>query len=179
MIDRRQFLTFASAAAATSLIAMPAIAKPTIRKPERSISFYNIHTGESVSGVYWADGHYDRRTLNSIYRVLRDHRNDRVHPIDVDVLDILHRLRSRIGLTRPFHVISGYRSPESNAMLASMSDGVASHSLHMEGRAIDIRVEKMSPVAVGRVAKSMNAGGVGIYRKSNFVHVDSGKVRTW
>lgn len=179
MIDRRQFLTFASAAAATSLFAMPAIAKPSIRKPERSISFYNIHTGESVSGVYWAEGHYDRRALNSIYRVLRDHRTDRVHPIDVEVLDILHRLRGHIGLTRPFHVISGYRSPESNAMLASMSDGVASHSLHMEGKAVDVRVEKMSPVAVGRVAKGLKAGGVGIYRKSNFVHVDSGKVRTW
>lgn len=179
MIDRRQFLSFATAAVATSLFAAPAIARPSIRKPERSISFYNIHTGESANGVYWAEGRYDRRALSSIYRVLRDHRTDQVHAIDVDVIDLLHRLRSRVGLSRPFHVISGYRSPESNAMLASMSDGVASHSLHMQGKAVDIRVEHMSPVTLGRTAKSLKGGGVGIYRSSNFVHVDCGKVRTW
>jgi uncharacterized protein YcbK (DUF882 family) len=178
MIDRRQFLSFATAAAAT-LIASPAIARPTIRKPERAISFYNIHTGEAVNGVYWAEGRYDRSMLTSINRVLRDHRNDAIHNIDIQVIELLTRLRSRIGITRPFHVISGYRSPESNAMLASMSDGVASHSLHMEGKAVDVRVEHMSPVSLGRVAKGMKSGGVGIYRRSNFVHVDCGKVRTW
>ncbi len=179
MIDRRQFLSFATAAVATSMFAAPAIAKPTIKKPERSISFYNIHTGESANGVYWVEGRYDRRALTSIYRVLRDHRTDQVHAIDVDVIDMLHRLRSRIGLGRPYHVISGYRSPESNAMLASLSDGVAHKSLHMEGKAVDIRVEGMSPSTLGRAAKSMKCGGVGIYRSSNFVHVDCGKVRTW
>lgn len=179
MIDRRQFLTFATAAAATAMFAAPAIAKPTVRKPERSIAFYNIHTGESVNGVYWVEGRYDRRTLNTIYRVLRDHRTDEVHPIDVEVIDTLHRLRGRISLTRPFHIISGYRSPESNAMLASLSDGVAHKSLHMEGKAVDIRVEGMSPLSLGRAAKSLKAGGVGVYRSSNFVHVDCGKVRAW
>lgn len=180
MMDRRQFLTFASAAAAAaSLFSAPAIAKPKIKVPERSVALYNIHTGESVKGVYWAEGRYDRRMLTSIYRVLRDHRTDAVHPIDPQVIDQLHQLRTRIGLTRPFHIISGYRSPESNAMLAALSDGVAHRSLHMDGKAIDIRVEGMSPVALGRAAKSLKAGGVGVYRRSNFVHVDSGKVRSW
>lgn len=177
-LDRRQFL-FLGAAAAVTAIASPAIAAPRSRLPERLLHLQNLHTGESLKTVYWAEGHYDRRALAAISRVLRDHRSDEVHAIDPAVIDILHSLGRKIALKGPFQIISGYRSPRTNAMLASLSDGVADNSLHVQGKAIDIRVPGLSPVKLGKAAKGLRAGGVGVYRRSNFVHVDSGRVRTW
>lgn len=178
MMDRRRFLTLGLAATA-SLIAAPAIAAPKSRLPERRIGLYNLHTGETVSTVYWAEGKYDRRALAAINRVLRDHRTDEIHAISPDVIDLLHQLSRRIGLKGPFQIISGYRSPTTNATLASYSDGVAHQSLHMSGQAVDIRVPGLSTRKLGRAAISLKSGGVGTYPKSNFVHVDSGRVRTW
>lgn len=177
-MERRRFLLLGAAAAA-NLLAAPAIAAPKTARPERSISLYNLHTGEAVKAVYWAQGHYDRRALSAINRVLRDHRTDEIHAIDTDVIDLLHQLGRRIGLRGPFQVVSGYRSPRTNAMLASLSDGVADRSLHVLGKAVDIRVPGMAPKTVGKAAIGLRGGGVGIYRASNFVHVDSGRVRTW
>ncbi len=177
-MDRRQFLFFGAAAAVTALAA-PAIAAPRSKRPEKSLHLYNLHTGESLKTVYWAEGHYDRRAMTSINRLLRDHRTDEVHPIDPEVIDILHKLGRKISLKGSFQIISGYRSPRTNAMLASMSDGVADRSLHVQGKALDIRVPGLSPVKLGNAAKSLKAGGVGVYRASNFVHIDSGRVRSW
>lgn len=177
-MNRRGFLGL-GLAAVTSLIAAPAISAPTSRLPERRIRLYNVHTGESIDTLYWAEGLYDRRALAGINRVLRDHRTDEVHPIDTKVIDLLHQLGKQIGLKSQFNIISGYRSPKTNAMLARLSDGVATRSLHVQGMAVDIRVPGLSAAALGRSAKSLKGGGVGTYSRSNFVHIDSGRVRYW
>ena len=173
--SRRRFLKFGVAAIASAAV-WPAEAKLIDR---RHLSFENLHTGERLDTVYWANGTYQPGALRAINVLLRDFRSGDVYPIDRKLLDLLVRLRGRLNSTAPIQVISGYRSPETNAMLASYSDGVAAGSLHMEGMAIDIRVPGRSLRSVHRVALAMDAGGVGYYPRSDFVHVDTGRVRRW
>jgi len=116
---------------------------------------------------------------DALVRQLRDHRTDDVMPIDRALLDALASLREKLETDQPFHVISGYRSPATNARLAAASDGVARKSLHLQGRAIDIRVPGRSLEQVRSVALAMKSGGVGYYRRSGFVHLDTGRVRSW
>lgn len=149
------------------------------RADHRSLAFLNTHTGERLDVVYVDGGRYQQDALAAIDRLLRDHRTDEVVPIDRMLLDTLARLRDSLDTTQPFHVISGYRSPATNAHLAAASSGVARRSLHMEGRAIDIRLPGRPLEAVRRAAVALRAGGVGFYRGSDFVHVDTGRVRTW
>lgn len=174
---RRRFLKLASIAVAGT-VAAPAIAA-SATAGRRSIAFHHLHTGEKIDTVYWADGHYERGALDHIDWVLRDFRNDAVHPIDPRLLDLLAVMRHRLQTVAPFMVISGYRSPQTNAMLAATTDGVATNSLHVNGQAIDIRVPQRSLAAVHKAAVSMRAGGVGYYPVSDFVHVDTGRVRYW
>lgn len=174
---RRDLLGLA-AAAATGLIAAPAIAVP--RAPgRRALAFHNLHTGESVDLVYWAEGQYLRDATQRIEYLLRDFRNGKVHPIDPRLLDLLTAMRGRLNTRAPYLVISGYRSPETNAMLQSMSEGVATNSLHLVGQAIDLRVPGRALSSVHRVALAMRGGGVGYYPHSDFVHLDVGRVRRW
>lgn len=174
---RRRFLTLASIAVA-STIAAPAIAAPRVPR-RRSIAFHHLHTGEKVDLVYWADGRYERGAMRHIAWVLRDYRNNAVHPIDPRLLDLLAVMRNQLRTTAPFMVISAYRSPATNAMLAATTEGVATNSLHLDGQAIDIRVPDRHLTAVHKVAMSMRAGGVGYYPSSDFIHVNTGKVRYW
>jgi len=175
--------TFLGAGAATcgllslrpALAALPVGAEETVRK----LTFQNLHTGESCTSAYWAEGSYIPDSLAQIAHVLRDHRNDAVHPIDTKLLDLLNRLHGALDVNKPFQVISGYRSPESNAKLAAASNGVATHSLHMDAKAIDIRVPGVDLKHLHKAAKALGAGGVGFYGASNFVHVDVGRVRYW
>jgi uncharacterized protein YcbK (DUF882 family) len=176
--SRRGFLTMGIGAAAALMIPSPADAAVR-RLPERSIHLFNTHTGESLKTVYWAEGTYQTKTIAQISRFLRDHRNGQIHPIDPRLLDLATSVQRKVGAKGAIHIISGYRSPASNAMLASYSDGVATHSLHTEGKAMDIRLPGHHVRNVGRAAKSLKAGGVGIYSESDFVHVDTGRVRTW
>lgn len=181
VLGRRGFL-MASAVLLTAGVALPRRAFATsasLSSPERKLAFYNTHTGEQLKTVYWADGAYQPDSLSEIYRLLRDHRSDEVSPIDTRLLDLLHTLSDTLDTTSQFHVISGYRSPATNARLASVSDGVAKHSLHMDGLAIDIRVPGRELADVRRAAIALRGGGVGYYPGSNFVHVDVGRVRTW
>jgi len=178
MLSRRNFLAVSAAATASALIARPAQAA-LHTKIERTIHLHNIHTGEHLRTVYWHDGKYQPQAMRQINKLLRDHYNNSVHSMDPHVVDLLSSLQHRIGGHKPLQIISGYRSPQTNAMLASLTDGVAQHSLHMEGKAVDIRIEGMTVRNLGRAAKSMRAGGVGMYPSSNFVHVDVGKVRYW
>jgi len=144
------------------------------------LAFVNTHTGESLDVVYREGPRYLGDALAEIDRVLRDHRSGDVHEIDRALLDQLVQLRARLGIgKRPFHVISGYRSPRTNAMLAARSSGVASKSLHLQGRAIDLRMPGVDLAAVHSAALSMQAGGVGYYARSDFVHLDTGRVRHW
>jgi uncharacterized protein YcbK (DUF882 family) len=176
-LGRRKFLAL-TAASAASLVAAPAFAMP--RMPQsRTLAFQQLHTGEKLDVVYWAEGRYQPGALRRIDWLLRDFRSEDVHPIDPRLLDLLTVLRQRLGTSAPFQVISGYRSPATNAMLASMSEGVATNSLHMQGQAIDIRLPGRPLAALHRTALSLRAGGVGYYPRSNFVHVDVGAVRHW
>ena len=173
--SRRRFLAY-GLAAITSAAVWPAEAKIVDR---RRLSFENLHTGERLDAVYWVNGVYQPGALKAINVLLRDFRNGEVYPIDRKLLDLLVRLQARLHSTAPIQVISGYRSPETNAMLAAYSDGVAAGSLHMEGMAIDIRIPGRSLRQVHKVALAMDAGGVGYYPHSDFVHVDTGRVRRW
>ena len=145
----------------------------------RRLAFDNLHTGERVSVDYWTDGAYVPDALDCVNKVLRDFRTGDVHPIEPTLLDLLSLLRRRVETDSPIEVISGYRSPKTNAKLHEASSGVASNSLHMQGMAIDIRIPGCALPNLRKAALAMRAGGVGYYPKSNFVHVDVGRVRTW
>ncbi len=177
MITRRTFLKFATAGA-TSLIAPAALARIT-RPGERLLRFYNLHTGEHLSTTYWADGAYITEELAAINHILRDHRSGKVATMDRRLLDLLHALQQRTGKPGTFHIISGYRSPESNARLRHTSTGVAKRSLHMRGKAVDIRLPGVDLTHLRQAALQLHAGGVGYYPKSNFIHVDTGRPRFW
>jgi uncharacterized protein YcbK (DUF882 family) len=179
MLSRRQFLVFGAAASAAAAF-VPHPAEAAFRaKVERTVALHNIHTGENLKTVYWANGHYQSASLRQLNRILRDHYSGDEHAMDPQVIDLLSALQHRLGTYKPFQIISGYRSPQTNAMLAAESDGVAQNSLHMVGKAIDIRMEGISVRTLGRAAKSLKLGGVGQYPSSNFIHVDVGKVRYW
>jgi uncharacterized protein YcbK (DUF882 family) len=146
---------------------------------EKALSFYNIHTGEKLTAVYWSEGMYVLGALAEINHLLRDFRTGDVKPIDPGLLDLLHKLHGLLGSRSTVHVISGYRSPETNALLRECGIGVASKSLHMEGKAADIRLPGYSLKALHKAAVALQCGGVGYYPGSEFVHVDVGRVRYW
>lgn len=145
----------------------------------RELKFDNLHTGEKLSTTYWAEGRYVSASLADINHLLRDFRTGEVHPIDPQLLDLLHLLRQQTGNANPFQIISGYRSPKTNAKLRSASNGVAKKSLHMQGRALDIRLPGTPLKELHRLACDARVGGVGLYTGSNFVHIDTGRVRYW
>lgn len=153
--------------------------EPAAVRNARLLSFVNTHTGESFADAYWENGNYVPGAMAAINRVMRDHRSGEVHEIDPRLLDQLHTLRGAVEARSPFQIISGYRSPATNATLAAASGGVATRSLHMDGRAIDIRVGGVDLTRLRDAALAMNAGGVGYYAASDFIHIDTGRVRRW
>jgi uncharacterized protein YcbK (DUF882 family) len=186
LLARRKLLQLGLGAAA-SAVAAPVLGAPTLGWAQtaalgvdpRGVAFHNLHTGESLTAIYWEEGRYVPDALAAVNKVLRDFRNGEEHPIDPQLLDLLHGLNARIDNRTPFQVISGYRSPQTNAMLHEHSDGVASKSLHMQGMAIDIRVQGVPLDYLHKAALDMGRGGVGYYPQSDFVHVDVGRVRQW
>lgn len=176
-LSRRGFLKMSAAAMLAA--AVPGQALAAMSEPARKLSFYHLHTGEKLSAVYWADGAYQQDSLADIYHLLRDFRSGDVSPIDSGLLDLLHSLSMKLDTTAEFQVVSGYRSPTTNAMLAKNSSGVARHSLHMDGLAIDIRLPGRDLAKVHRAALALKGGGVGYYPVSDFVHMDVGRVRQW
>lgn len=146
---------------------------------ERKLQLRNLHTGERLRATYWEDGKYIPETMRDVAHFLRDHRTGDKHKIDAGLMDILHDLQLRTGNRKEFHIISGYRSPKTNRLLSARSGGVAKRSLHMRGRAIDIRLPGTDLSKLRKAALSMRAGGVGYYPQSNFLHVDTGRFRTW
>ncbi len=129
--------------------------------------------------MYYQAGSYDPAALARVNHFLRDFRTGDVHPIDPGVLDILFDVRTRAASDEPFHVISGYRSPRTNAFLRTHSTGVSKHSLHMQGRAIDVRLPGLPTRKLRELALGLRRGGVGYYPASDFVHLDTGRVRFW
>ncbi len=179
-MTRRRFLKLG--ALSTACLSLPSAAWAGLRAPSapaRGLAFYNIHTGESLKTMYWEKGRYISGALGEINHILRDFRANEVRPIEPSLLDFLHALAGKLDTRQPFHLISGYRSPATNAMLAAHSEGVARHSLHQFGKAADIRVPGRDLKTLHRVAIALRGGGVGYYPRSDFVHVDIGRVRYW
>ena len=170
------------APAAAGAAAFTPAAAPTpvaVAHAPARLALLNTHTGERLDVVYRERGAYVDDALAAIDQLLRDHRTGDVAPIDRRLLDLVHRLGELTDARQPFHVISGYRSPATNARLAGASSGVARRSLHLDGRAIDLRLPGRDLLQLHRAALSLQAGGVGLYRGSDFVHVDTGRVRAW
>lgn len=176
-LKRRDFLRFCTFGSAT-LLAGPVLAGARA-VPERRLAFHNTHTGENLAATYWAEGGYVASELQDINTVLRDHRSGDIHPIDTDLLDLLYLLQATVGSHKSYQVISGYRSPATNATLRQTSSGVAKRSYHMQGKAIDIRLPGCDLERLHGAALSLQAGGVGFYPGSDFIHVDVGPQRSW
>lgn len=179
LIDsRRRFLK--SATGLLGLILAPnTYASIASTQQERVLKFYNLHTGEQLNATYWADGEYVSDEVSAIDHLLRDHRTEQVTVMDRELFDLLYVLQHKVGSSGIYHVISGYRSPKTNAMLNKTTTGVAKRSLHTRGMAIDLRLPGTELKHLRQAALSLKAGGVGYYPRSNFIHVDTGRPRFW
>ena len=179
-VGRRGFLRIAGIAAATATLApASALAMLTAPAKPRRLKFYNLHTSEQLDIVYYEKGRYIPQALAEINHILRDYRQNVVKPIAPGLLDLVVAIRRKLHTDAEVAIISGYRTPQTNAMLAARSDGVAHHSLHMDGLALDWRVPGRTLEELHRVALAMRGGGVGYYPSSDFVHTDVGRVRYW
>jgi uncharacterized protein YcbK (DUF882 family) len=176
LLGRRRFLA-GSLGAAVALSSAGRCAAAAV--PAHRLSFYHIHTGEKLSVTYRENGEVVPAALAEINRHLRDFRTEQIHDIDVALLDQLSALFTAFDHRGNFEVISGYRSPRTNAALRHATTGVAERSLHIEGRAIDVRLTSAKTADLRAAALSLKSGGVGYYPESNFVHVDTGKFRSW
>lgn len=145
----------------------------------RAISIKRMQTGESFEGVYWRDGRYDRDALQRLDWVMRDPGMTEATPMDPRLFDVLNTVRSRLDSTESWEVISGYRAPETNAARARQSRRVSRASLHMSGMAADCRLPGRNSLGIARLAADMQTGGVGLYRRDGFVHLDCGPSRRW
>jgi uncharacterized protein YcbK (DUF882 family) len=179
-LSRRTVLTTGVAglvAAATGFNAAPAIAKGAGNF--RALSLVNHRTAEKLNSVYWVEGEYIPEALEAFNYILRDWRQDQAINIDTSVLDIMAATHNLLETSEPFQIVSGYRSPKTNAMLRSRSRGVARNSYHTRGMAVDLTLDSRSVGQMASAARSLSAGGVGRYSRSKFTHVDSGPVRDW
>ncbi len=169
--------------AATAVTAAPQFANAFVflrgSGDVRRLKLYSGRTGERLDMIYWVDGTYIPEALTEINHFFRDWRNNRVHRIDTRTLDIMAATHNLLDVNEPYMLLSGYRSPETNAMLRQRSRGVASNSRHTIGQAADLRLNGRTVQQIARAAAACNAGGVGRYSRSNFTHVDCGPVRTW
>ncbi|MGD9333127.1 MAG: DUF882 domain-containing protein [Desulfobacterales bacterium] len=179
-LTRRRFLKMGSFLAASLFLPQSIYALPRLKEgKERRLKLFNTHTLERLDICYHRNNEYRRDVLRSVNYLLRDHRTGEVHPIDLHLLDIMHAIQSASGRDSRLHIISGYRSPTTNARLRRRSRGVARKSLHMLGHAADIRIPGIPTAKVRRMALELGMGGVGYYPRSDFVHIDIGPVRTW
>jgi uncharacterized protein YcbK (DUF882 family) len=183
LLGRRRLLGLGLAAAATGLISPCLFSRAAFASQgsagDRTLAFYNTHTDEKLKATYVRGNTFDKGALKDINHILRDFRTGDVHPIDLQLLDLLTELHRKTGSKQPFQVISGYRSPKTNSMLNAESSGVAKRSMHLDGKAIDIRLADVKLSTLHETAVAMKRGGVGMYTASNFVHVDTGRVRYW
>lgn len=180
-LSRRSFLKAGGcslAALGLGLFPFSQIAEASL--PTRELSLYNTHTGENLKNVpFWENGRYLPDALAELNHLLRDHRANRSAEIDPKLFDLLHVVNQRLKPGQTFHVISGYRCPETNGRLRNGSKGVAKFSLHMKGKAIDVRLPGVQLTRLRKAGLDLKKGGVGYYPKSDFVHLDTGRVRFW
>ena len=179
--DRRGFLKHGLLFSAALGFWTPALARadeaPVVKG--RTMTFTNLHTQESFKGEYWYDGEYSPGAFSEIKTVLRDYRTGDKFPIDPRLMDILFVLHRRLDNFAPFNVFSGYRSPHTNEVLRETTNGVARGSLHMQGQAIDVNLPGTRLTTLHKAGIRLKSGGVGFYPSSDFVHVDTGRVRNW
>lgn len=145
----------------------------------KTLAFQNPHTGDQLKLTYFENGRYVNGALHEINQLCRDHHTGAIHPVDTALLDQLYDLKLALDVNKPFHLVCGYRSPFTNAMLRNQDHAVAKNSLHMQGKAVDIRIEGVNIRNIRDAALAMQRGGVGYYSRSNFIHLDSGDVRSW
>jgi uncharacterized protein YcbK (DUF882 family) len=177
-VSRRRFLSTLSASLPV-LALPPELFAAVSADAMRALRFVHTHTHEKLDVEYFSRGGYVLDALEAVNQVLRDWRTGEVHPIDPRLLDLLYGLSRATNSSRPFQVICGYRSPSTNAALRQRSEGVAAGSLHMHGQAIDVRLSDVPLPKLRSAALTMHRGGVGYYPLSDFVHVDTGRVRQW
>jgi uncharacterized protein YcbK (DUF882 family) len=179
-LTRRRFLSLAAWGAA--LVCVPGVAAAARQPlaPTRRLDFHNLHTEERLGVVYWENGAYVPAALEEIDAILRDHRTGEIRQMAPGLIDLVHALTARLGAAEPVRVISGYRSPATNAMLRGDDPRqVAENSLHLTGQALDFCLSGRSLRKVRDTALALQGGGVGYYPRSGFVHVDIGRVRRW
>jgi uncharacterized protein YcbK (DUF882 family) len=178
--DRRFFIKILAQTALCSVLPVSALAAiERFSAPKRSLFMYNIHTDQELDVRYYAQGRYQPDALKQINYLLRDYRTGEIKPIRKELLNLLYSISRTLDGPAQFHIISGYRSPETNAMLRRRSKQVAKNSLHMKGEAVDIRIPDYDTRRLRNVCMKLKAGGVGYYPESDFVHVDIGRVRYW
>ncbi len=177
---RRQLLRWGAVGSLVMALPRPAFldAKDFL-PPKRTLSLYNTHTDEHLTTVYWDEGRYCPQGLAAINHIMRDHRTGQTKTMDTSLLDLLFSIASKVKATEPFGIISGYRSPETNLLLHKKNQGVALNSLHMSGKAVDIQLPGCELSLLYSVAKDSRGGGVGYYPRSDFIHIDIGRVRYW
>jgi uncharacterized protein YcbK (DUF882 family) len=181
-VSRRRFLQLSAGSliAGASLAPKSAWAKRQKRDVvEKNLDLYNYHTGERVKTVYWAKGEYVSEAIHDINHVLRDRRTDEEIAMDPNLLDLLFDIAQKVDARHAFHVVSAYRSPQTNARLRDRRKGVAKNSQHMYGKAADFYIPGRSLSSIRRAALALRIGGVGYYPRSHFIHVDTGPVRSW
>ena len=179
-LSRRGFIKQLAGGALLTLAGPDLAHAAKLRFPaHKTLAFANVHTGDRLKLTYYEKGRYIKSALHEIDYLLRDYRNGQIHRIDIYLLDQLHDLKQLMNLNKPFDIISGYRSPATNRYLHDEGHGAANHSLHMQGRAIDIRVDGVACRHIRNAALTLRRGGVGYYPDSDFVHLDTGKIRYW
>lgn len=187
-LGRRAFFSVSAAIATTAAaavalpgraLAAPAITGKAAATATRSLHLFNVNTGETGKFLYWEQGRYIPDVMRQVDHILRDRRTDEVHAIAPELLDLVSSLARKLDSSAPFHVVCAYRSHDTNEELASTRRGVAKRSYHMDGKALDLRMPNRGLHMVRGAAMQLKGGGVGYYRRSNFVHVDVGPVRHW
>jgi uncharacterized protein YcbK (DUF882 family) len=179
-LSRRNFIGFMLCAGISGLSSKSVFAAiDELATRERSLSLYNPHTKDSFNGVYWRNGRYVSEALKNINHIMRDFRAHDIKQIDTHLLDLLSVIATKLKPEKPFHIISGYRSPETNAKLRKRGKGAAKNSYHIQGKAVDIRLPGYRTSVLRRTAHNLKGGGVGYYPHQRFVHIDVGPIRYW
>ena len=182
---RRLFLgrSLSAAKLAAAGVLLPASARafsPASAAEARRLSFNHLHTNERTALVYAVGGDFVQPALTQLNHFLRDHYTGDVGVMDPELYNVLHAVRRELGSSEPFHVISGFRSSATNENLrTTRGGGVAKRSLHMDGKAIDVRLPGVALTDLRDAAIALKSGGVGYYERDNFVHIDTGRVRSW
>jgi uncharacterized protein YcbK (DUF882 family) len=180
VVAKRREVIRAGLGGLVALAALPAAAQAQAIAPgARTLRIRRVQTGDSFSGVYWRDGRYDRDALRRLDVVFRDPSMDETTPMDPRLFDVLFTIARHVGSDESYEVISGYRAPETNAARARQSRRVSRVSLHMSGMAADVRLPGTQSMGIARAAADMQVGGVGLYRRDGFVHLDCGPARRW